>query len=145
MIRSFRFALIAMLALTLARPAFSATDDEVAAHKIALDLAGAFSNDGFKLRDGNWAGAIRPKESLFVQVNLYAGNQYWFSAGATEKAKKLLVTVYDEDGKLVQSEAYQDGTKAAAGYSPTASGAYIIRIQETDGDPATVCLLYSYK
>ncbi|MGB8355640.1 MAG: hypothetical protein WCD79_17205 [Chthoniobacteraceae bacterium] len=149
MIRSSRLAMITALALALVPVlppnASAATDDEVAAHKIALDLAGAFSNDGFKLRDGNWAGPIRPKESIFVQVNLYAGNQYWFCTGATEKAKKVLVTVYDEAGQLVQSEAYQDGTKAAAGYSPTASGAYIIRIQETEGDPATVCLTYSYK
>ena len=28
------------------------TDPEVAARRVALDLAGAFSNDGFKLRDG---------------------------------------------------------------------------------------------
>jgi len=143
MTRFLSFAVIAML--MLARPAFAATNDEVAAHKVALDLAGAFSNDGFKLRDGNWSSAIRPKESLFVQVNLYAGNQYWFCAGATDKAKKLLVTVFDENGQAVVSESYQDGTKAAAGYSPTVSGAYIIRIQETEGDPATFCFLYTYK
>ena len=121
------------------------SDDEVEAHKIALDLAGAFSNDGFKLRDGNWSGPIHPKESLLIQVNLYAGNQYWFCAGATDKAKKLLVTVFDENGQQVQAENYQDGTKAGAGFSPTISGAYIIRVQEIEGAPASFCLLYSYK
>jgi hypothetical protein len=35
--------------------------------------------------------------------------------------------------------------KASAGFSPTASGAYIIRIQETEGEPASFCFLYSYK
>ena len=141
-----RFLTLAILiSMAFAAPVRAATDDEVAAHKVALDLAGAFSNDGFKLRDGNWAGPIHAKESLFIQVNLYTGNQYWFCAGATDKAKKILVTVFDENGKEVQSEPYQDGTKAGAGFSPTISGAYIIRVQELEGAPASFCLLYSYK
>ena len=143
MIRFLKFALLATFAL--AGPAFAVSDAEVDAHKTAFDVAGAFSNDGFKLRDGNWSGSIRPKESVFVQVNLYAGNQYWFCAGATDKAKKLLVTVFDENGQPVESEPYQNGVKAAAGFSPVASGAYIIRIQELEGDPASFCLLYTYK
>jgi hypothetical protein len=77
------FSIAAVLSLALARISPAATDDEVSARKAALDLAGAFSNDGFKLRDGVWYGAIKPKDSQFVQVNLYAGNQYWFTAGAT--------------------------------------------------------------
>lgn len=138
-------SLLLLIALLLAGPLQAATDDEVTARKTAFELAGAFSNDGFKLRDGNFSGAIHPKESILVQVNLYAGNQYWFCAGATDKAKKLLVTVYDENGQLVESESYQDGVKAAAGFSPTVSGAYIIKVQEVEGDPASFCLLYSYK
>src|SRR5882757_3733298 len=137
-------ALAAFLTVTLlpAMPAASLPDEEVEAHKVALDLAGAFSNVGFKLRDGNWSGSIKPKESHFIQVNLYTGNQYWFCAGATDKAKKMLVTVFDETGKEVVSESYQDGTKAGAGFSPTVSGAYIIRVQELEGAPASFCLLY---
>jgi len=135
------FSLIVLPALSGAL-----SDDEVEAHKVALDLAGAFSNDGFKLRDGNWSGPIHPKESLFIQVNLYAGNQYWFCAGATDKAKKLQVSVFDEDGQPAQDvQSYQDGVKAGAGFSPSVSGAYIVRVQEIEGAPASFCLLYSYK
>jgi hypothetical protein len=134
---------LSLVLLPVTRAAVS--DDEVEAHKVALDLAGAFSNDGFKLRDGNWSGPIHPKESLFIQVNLYAGNQYWFCAGATGKAKKLQVSVFDETGQPVPAEPYQDGVKAGAGFSPTVSGAYIVRVQELDGTPASFCLLYTYK
>ena len=141
-----RFArLLFFAALAIASPVYGVSDEEVNAHKVAFDVAGAFSNDGFKLRDGNCSGSIRAKQGIFVQVNLYAGNQYWFCAGATEKAKKLLVTVFDENGQPVESEPYQDGAKAAAGFSPTSSGAYIIRIEEVEGDPASYCLLYCYK
>src|SRR3984893_16470356 len=79
------------------------SDKEVEARKAALDLAGAFSNDGFKIRDGHWSGTIKPREHALIAVNLYAGNHYWFSVGATEPAKKISVNVYDETGKLVQT------------------------------------------
>ena len=75
------------------------TDAEVQARKDALDVAAAFSNDGFKTRDGHWCGVVKPHDHSLVAVNLYAGNQYWFSASATEPAKKIAVSVYDETGK----------------------------------------------
>ncbi len=140
-----RIVTLLLFPLVALSPLCASTDDEVAARKTVLDLAGAFSNDGFKLRDGSFSGVIHPKESLFVQVNLYAGNQYWFSVGANEKAKKLAVTIFDETGKAIESEPYQDDAKAAAGFSPDASGAYYIRVQELEGEPANFCLIYSYK
>ena len=121
------------------------SDSEVNAHKAALDLAGAFSNEGFKIRDGHWAGTIKPHDHALIAVNLYAGNQYWFSVGATEAAKKLAVNVYDETGKLVQTESYNEGDKAAAGFSPTSSGQYYVMVDLVDGNESSVCLVYSYK
>jgi len=118
---------------------------EVNAHKAALDLAGAFSNEGFKIRDGHWAGTIKPHDHALIAVNLYAGNQYWFSVGATDAAKKLGVNVYDETGKLVQTESYNEGDKAAAGFSPTSSGQYYVMVDLVDGNESSVCLVYSYK
>jgi hypothetical protein len=133
-------ALVASISL-----AAGESDTEVAAHKAALDLAGAFSNEGFKMRDGHWAGTIKPHDHALIAVNLYAGNQYWFSVGATDAAKKLAVNVYDETGKLVQTEPYNEGEKAAAGFSPTSSGQYYVMVDLVEGNESSVCLLYSYK
>ena len=121
------------------------TDREVQAHKIVLDLAGAFSNEGFKMRDGHWTGALKQKENALVAVNLYAGNQYWFSVGAVEPAKKIDVAVYDETGKRVTTESYNDGGKAAAGFTPSSSGQYYVSVSLLEGDESTYCLVYSYK
>jgi hypothetical protein len=122
------------------------SDTEVAARKAALDLAGAFSNEGFKMRDGHWSGTIKPKQHALIAVNLYAGNQYWFSVGATEPAKKISVNVYDETGKLVQPETYNEDEKAAAGcFSPTSSGQYYVLLDLVEGNESSVCLVYSYK
>ncbi|HJT46152.1 MAG TPA: hypothetical protein VJ721_07765, partial [Chthoniobacterales bacterium] len=67
------------LAIAAGSPLFAAgeTDQEVEARKAALDLAGAFSNDGFKMRDGHWCGTVKPHDHALIAVNLYAGNQYW--------------------------------------------------------------------
>jgi hypothetical protein len=121
------------------------TDAEVRARKDALDVAAAFSNDGFKIRDGHWCGLLRPHDHVLVAVNLYAGNQYWFSAGAAEPVKKIAVSVYDETGKQMTTESYNDGEKAAAGVSPPNSGQYFVLVDLVEGEEGSFCLVYSYK
>ena len=136
---------LSILLLIASTPARAESDKEVEAHKAVLDLAGAFSNDGFKMRDGHWAGILKPKEPALIAVNLYAGNQYWFSVGAIEPAKKIEVSVYDETGKLVTTESYNEGERAAAGFSPTNSGQYYISVALLEGTESSYCLVYSYK
>jgi hypothetical protein len=133
---------ILLAAASIGTPA--ETDAEVRARKDALNIAGAFSNDGFKIRDGHWCGVVKPHEHALVAVNLYAGNQYWFSAAAAEPAK-IAVSVYDETGKQVTTEGYNNGEKAAAGFSPANSGQYFVSVDLVEGDGGTFCLVYSYK
>jgi hypothetical protein len=142
-----RSVVVAALALFAATSFLCAeTDEEVEARKLALDLTGAFSNEGFKLRDGHWAGQIKPAERALIAVNLYAGNQYWFSAAAANaKAKNVGVALYDEGGKPMTTDAYNDGPRASAGFSPTTSGQYFVAISVAEGEASTVCLVYSYK
>jgi hypothetical protein len=125
--------------------AFAQTDHEVEARKNALEVAGAFTNDGFKMRDGHWCGQLRPHELALIAVNLYAGNQYWFSVAALEPAKKIAVNLYDETGKQVPTESYNSGEKAAAGFSPSSSGQYFVSVDLLEGSQSNYCLVYSYK
>jgi hypothetical protein len=143
--RGARSCLTIVAVLAICAPALAETDQEVAARQVALELAGAFSNDGFKLRDGHWAGTLAPGESKIIAVNLYAGNEYWFSAGATEKAKKLAVDLFDETGAPLVAETFNSGTKAAAGFSVSNSGQYFVRVRLEEGEAAGVCFLYSYR
>ena len=133
-----------MLVLTARAAVRAETDAEVQARKDALDVAGAFSNDGFKIRDGHACGLVKPHEHALVAVNLYAGNQYWFSA-ATAEPSKIAVSVYDETGKQVTTESYNNGEKAASGFSPANSGQYFVSVDLVEGDGGSFCLVYSYK
>jgi hypothetical protein len=141
-----RLLLTLVSAASLALPPLhAATDDEVDARRTALELAGAFANDGFKLRDGVLLGTLEPGKAKVVEVNLYAGNEYWFTAAVAGKAKKVSVTVFDETGKKIDAEPYQEGATAAAGFSPGASGPYYVKVQLADGEAGGFCLIYSYK
>jgi len=134
-----------VLALAVTVAVRGDTDAEVQARRDALDVAAAFSNDGFKVRDGHWCGVVKPHDHALVAVNLYAGNQYWFSVGATEPAKKIAVSVYDETGKKVTTESYDNGEKAAAGFAPPSSGEYLVSVDLLEGEQSSFCLVYSYK
>jgi hypothetical protein len=125
-------------------PDAPATDAETAAHAAVLDLAGAFTNDGFKLRDGDYAGTVRPGQAELIEVNLYAGNEYWFSVATADPKTPVTVAVYDETGKLLKTNPYKDASRAAAGFSPDISGPYYLRVA-SPGATSTYCLIYSYK
>jgi hypothetical protein len=145
------------LSLVLLAAGLRAAEDEatqsarVDARRAGLDLAGAFSNDGFEIRDGHWEGSLEPKQSCLVQVNLYAGNEYWFVTAAAADTGKLVVTLFDEEGKPVETEPYEDaageghGPRAAAGFAPEVSGPYYVRVELPEGKPCAFALLYCYK
>jgi len=144
----FSLSLFSAAALAIAPfCSFAGTDSdaETTARISALDVAGAFSNDGFKIRDGHWSGTLKPKDkAILMTVNLYAGNQYFFAMG-TQTDAKVALAVYDETGKKVSTETWTDGNKFATSVAPATSGPYYVSLRLREGDPATFCLLYCYK
>jgi hypothetical protein len=120
-------------------------ESDVSARSKALELAGAFSNDGYKIRDGYWPGEIEPNRPQFLEVNLFSGNEYWFSAAVNPPGRKIAVAVFNEVGKPMDFQTYEDGQVAAAGFVPEVSGRYYVKLTLLEGDKAQFCLLYSYK
>ena len=133
------------LCLVMSYRCLADTDEQVATRSDVIDFAGAFQNDGFKIRDGNFFGKVSKDHAEVVAVNLYSGNAYWFTASTGQKVEKLKVSVFDDNGKPVSYLPYQSGTRAAAGFSPDASGLYYVKVALEEGQPATFCLIYSYK
>jgi hypothetical protein len=117
----------------------------VTARSKALDLAGAFANDGYKTRDGFWEARIEPGKPLALAVNLFSGNEYWFSAAALPPGRKLGVAVFTADGKPVECQYFHDGPAAAAGFEPEISGKYFVQLRLEEGESTEFCLVYSYK
>lgn len=125
--------------------ALAAEHPTIACRRVALDLAGAWANDGFRMRDSYWSGTFAPGRPAIVRVSLLAGNRYWFTACAAVAAGEISVAVYTESGQPVPIESYRDGVRAAARFEPTSSGSYLVKIAPSQGSPAPFCLIYSYK
>jgi hypothetical protein len=112
----------------------------------ALELAGAFANDGYKVRDGYLTQLLTKESPILLEVNLFNGNEYWFSAAAAPQApQKIDVTVFDSQGKIVDQQKFDEGFRYAAGFEPTASGQYFVKVSLSEGDSTPVTLVYSYK
>ena len=138
-------SLILILALSASVVVRADTDAEVSARRDALELAGAFGNDGFKIRDGHSCGVLKAHDHALIAVNLYAGNQYWFSVGTAEPLKKVSVSVYDETGNQMSTENFSNENKAAAGFAPDNSGQYFVSVDSVEDQEGSFCLVYSYK
>jgi len=138
-------SLVLILALSASVVLRADTDAEVSARKDALELAGAFGNEGFKIRDGHSCGVLKAHDHALIAVNLYSGNQYWFSVGTAEPLKKVGVSLYDETGKQMTTENSSEGDKAAAGFAPEISGQYFVSVDSVEDQEGSFCLVYSYK
>lgn len=126
------------------------------ARRLALETAGAFANDGFRTRDGEWSASLTKGAPIFLQVTLFAGESYWFITASPVRAGALRVTVYDSAGKRMKGEQWKEdafgaaksGVRAAAGVAPERSGTYFVAVElleQPDGSPADFTLVYAYK
>lgn len=133
-----------LAAAVAAAPSSDRASAPLVARRAAVDLAETRAGDGFKLRGSYWTGTLRPDRPQIVQVNLFAGNRYCFTA-ATSGPGGVSVSIYDEAGIALPAETYQDGLRATAEFSPAASGPYLLKISQHGSHASSFCLVYSYK
>ncbi len=123
------------------------------ARRLALEAAGAFTNDGFRIRDAEWSFALAKATPLFLQVTLFAGNRYWFVTATPTLGVKLRLTLFDNSGNPLKSEQWQDsgehgGSRTAAGIAANASGTYFIGVElleAASNQPLDCSLVSAYK
>jgi hypothetical protein len=111
----------------------------------ALELARAFTNEGYKVRDGFWSGLLEKDRPILIEVYLFSGNDYWFSAANMDPAVRLSVSIFDSNGHPVGSESFQEESRAAGSISVIQTGRYFIQLAMTEGDTSETCMVYSYK
>ena len=119
----------------------------MAAREDALELAGAFTNDGYKIRDGHWSRPAEAARAADRHGQPVRGQPVLFFArldGQGEKGQGDRCTT--RAGNQVGDEQFfQEKSRAAAGVSPVASGLYYVSVELLEGEQADFCLLYSYK
>jgi hypothetical protein len=122
----------------------AADDLLVQARQRAIRLAGAFANDGYKLRDGAWSLNLSAGEPRTLAVFLFAGNEIWFSsAGATAESRPQLA-LFNSSGEPVNVKTFQHDGLAALGLVVPHTGMFYLRAFTT-ADATPFALVTSYK
>lgn len=121
------------------------TEATATAQRKALELAAAFSNDGFKIRDGRWTSLLPAGQKQVLEVHLFAGNQYWFSASVAEEGANPRLVLRDSEGTEMPVLTYSTDSDFALGVLPKKSGIYHLELQTAHPEPSTFCVVYSYK
>lgn len=109
------------------------------------DLAGMLGNEGFKLRDGAWSGSLQGTKPQRLDVNLFAGNQYWFCAATSASGETPDLVLRDPSGQPVEMVRLAKDGIAAAGVTAAATGRYILEVKGPSTGTREFCLLYLFK
>lgn len=117
-----------------------------AARRAAYDLAGAFANDGFRIRDGHLAGELEPGRAVVMEASVAEGAACWFVAAAAEPARRIAISLHGEDGRVLPGVLYYEaGPVVAAGWNATRSGQILVRLELIEGGKAPFCLINCIK
>jgi hypothetical protein len=141
-LRPFLYATIASVML----PGFlMATVDD--ALSFAYEAATPYVKQGFSMREDAWGGDLGVKDQKAVTAQLFKGNEYWFLTGTDTRNAVVTVSVYDSDGKLVQTDDWQRGRFSGARVVPTRSGTYyaIVTVHKSPEERTHWALVYGYK
>lgn len=109
-----------------------------------LDFCGALGNEGFKLRDGVWSGRLEAGVPQRLAVNLFAGNQYWFSAAVPGEARGLKIGIFDAGGNPLETSFHDAPGVSAAGVTAAATGEHFVVVESPAG-ASDFCLVYLFK
>ena len=90
----FRFFLL-IFALSVSVVLRADTDAEVNARKDALELAGAFANDGFKIRDGYSCGVLKPHDHALIDQLVFRSDDVVRTARRRPLARELHVELVE--------------------------------------------------
>jgi hypothetical protein len=112
---------------------------------LALELAAGNEGEGYQVHDGFWSGTLAKAEPILLEVFLFAGNDYRFSAANSDAFSQLRLSIFDTWGYPAGQEYTGDSSCSTAGISVIRSGRYFIRLVMSEGDKADTCMVYSYK
>ncbi|NDG73510.1 MAG: hypothetical protein EBY32_19850, partial [Proteobacteria bacterium] len=109
---------------------------------LALRLAAGDAGEGYQVHDGFWSGTLEKDAPILLEVYLFEGNDYRFSAANTDPESHLVLSIFDTWGYAASGD-YSDGRSySTAGISVLRTGRYFVRLVMTEGDKADACVVY---
>jgi len=125
-------ALLCLLILLTVAPASGSIDDAIAS---ALRTFDEYAKQGYTVHEEDeWGGDLGVNQSKAISHPLVEGNDYWFCLGTDVNDARVNIHVYNEQGQLVETKAWHDGSHAAAEAVNPRTANYYIVVQVT-GSP----------
>ena len=139
-----RLSLLAAGALLAGVLAHATVDDALS---FALEAATPYIKDGFTLREDTWGGDLPVATAKAISQQLFQGNEYWFTMGTDVKGATISVHIYDREGNLVETDAWQRDVFAGAYVKPKKTGSYflIVKIEKSPRERTPWGLVYAYR
>ena len=138
-----RLTLLAAGAL-LAGVLHATVDDALS---FALEAMTPYVKEGYTLREDTWGGDLPTATAKAISQQLFKGNDYWFTMGTDVKGATISVHIYDREGNLVETDAWQRETFAGATIKPKKTGSYflIVKIEKSPRERTPWGLVYAYR
>jgi hypothetical protein len=125
-------------------PAHASLDDAIAS---AINLMAPYVKQGYTVRDDEWGGDLGVKEQKAIPHTLFKGNEYWFVMATDVEGARISIHLYDNTGKLVESDSWQKGRFAGVRVVPPATGTYyiIVEVVSSPKERTSWAMVYGYK
>ena len=116
----------------------------------ALEAADPSVQEGFTVREDYWGGELPAKQTKAIVHQLFRGNEYRFWMGTATKAAKISIHIYDTNGNLAETAAFDSSKKphmAEARVIPKKTGSYYLLVEvEKSAKPLTPwALTYGFR
>lgn len=125
-------------------PAHASLDDAIAS---AINAMAPYVKQGYTVRDDEWGGDLGVKEQKAIPHTMFKGNEYWFTMATDVEGAHVSIHLYDNTGKLVESDSWQKGRFAAVRVVPPATGTYyiIVEVVSSPKERTNWAMVYGYK
>ncbi|MBV8329872.1 MAG: hypothetical protein JOZ61_05325 [Verrucomicrobia bacterium] len=125
-------------------PAHASLDDAIAS---AINAMAPYVKQGFTVRDDEWGGDLGVKEQKAIPHTIFKGNEYLFCMATDVEGAHVSIHLYDNTGKLVESDSWQKGRFAAVRIVPSATGTYyiIVEVVSSPKERTNWAMVYGYK
>ncbi len=131
--------------LASATPSMEWNQPDQSPRELALRLAAGDAGEGYQVHDGFWSGTLEKDVPILLEVFLFEGNDYRFSAANTDPNSHLVLSIFDIWGYVTGADYSHGASYSTAGISVFRTGRYFVRLVMTEGDKADACMVYSYK
>ena len=111
----------------------------------ALEVAAEGKSQGYAMRDGFWSGTLVKGQPVVLAVQLFAWNDYRFTAAHLEPGSQIRLSIFDRWGNASGGQESTGETSATADFSAVRSDRYYIQLELTEGDKVGASMVYSYK